>query len=134
MGKSETQRAIASHGDAADGAAAPAFTNTVVRLDVRDEFLQKEITVTHRAVGGIDVERAPAFGRDDEELSYLLLLSKIIEHCPSAAVEQCALVIPEPVQEIKHGIGLNRMFSRACAVTGGKVDAIVNWTFQNAAV
>ena len=47
---------------------ASALADAVLRFDKRDEFLQKKIAVTHRTIGGIDVERAPAFGRGNQRI------------------------------------------------------------------
>jgi hypothetical protein len=96
--------------------------------------LQKEITVAHRTVSRINVERSSAFGRDDEKFSHLVLAAKIVEHRPSPAIEKCSLVIAETVQKIQHGICLRGMLSRTGIVAGGKVDAVVNRMLQNLAV
>src|ERR1700693_5688559 len=134
MSESETQRAITSHGDAADRSIIPALADAVFRFDRRDEFLQEELAVAHRAVRGIDVERSPAFRRDDKKFSHLVLPAKIVKQCPPAAVKEGPLVVAEAVEEIQHGIFLFGPLGRACVVAGWKVDAVVNRMFQNAAV
>ncbi len=63
-----------------------------------------------------------------------MLLTKIVEQRPSAAVEERLLVIAEAVQEIEHRILLCRILVRAGVVAGGKIDAVMDWMFQNAAV
>src|ERR1039458_1220801 len=134
MSKSETQRTITTHGDAADRSIISAFADPVFRFDQRDEFLQEEITVAHRAVGGIDVERLPAFRGNNEEFSHLVLPAKIFEERPSAAVKEGSFVVAEAVEKVQHGICLRRMLVRASIVAGGKVDAVVNRVLQNLAV
>ena len=61
--------------------------NAVLPFDVRDEFAQKEIAIQYRPVSGIDIEAAPAFGRDNEELANLVLSEQIVEQRPATAIE-----------------------------------------------
>ncbi len=118
----------------ADRPTIPAFADAVFRFDHRDEFLQKEIAVAHRAVGGIDVESSSAFRRDDKKFSHLVLPAKIVEQRPSATVEEGSLVVAEAVKKIQHGIFLCGVLACARLVAGRKVDAVVNRMFQNAAI
>src|SRR5712692_3749450 len=134
MRESKPQRAVASHGDAADGATASPSVDTVFGFDERDELLQKKIAVAGCAVGGIDVEGASAFRSDNQKLSYLVLLPKIIKQRPSAAVKQRALIVAEAVQEIEDWVCLGRMLGCTGVVAGGKVDAVVDRMFQDPAV
>src|SRR5580700_1419433 len=133
MSEGEPQRTIATHGDAADRPIVPALADPIFRFDERDEFVQEEITVAHRPISRINVERSPAFGRDDEKFSHLVLAAKIVEHRPSPAVKKSALVITEAVQKIQYGICLRGMLSSTGVVAGGKVDAVVNRMLQNLA-
>src|ERR1700693_438078 len=134
MCKSKSKRAITPHGDAADRPIIPALADPVFCFDHRYEFLQKEIAVADRAINGIDVERLPAFRRNDEKFSHLVLLAKIIEQRPPAAVKKCSLVVAQAVQEVQHGIGLCGTPGCAGVIAGRKVDAVVDRMFQNAAL
>ena len=108
--------------------------NAVFALDVRHEFLQKEIAVAYRAVGRVDVEAAPALRRDDQKIAHLVLVAQIVEQRPAAAVEKCLLVVAQAVQKIEHRISLRRMLRRARVVAGGQVDAVMDDMFQDVAV
>src|SRR5271156_331146 len=103
VGKSKPERAVSTHRDTADGSCRALPANRVMGLDIRNELANKEIAVAHAAIGRVDVETAPAFGRDDQEIGDLSLLAKIFDQFRSTALEQSLFVIAEPVQEIEHG-------------------------------
>ncbi len=134
MGKSEAQGTVASHGNPADGSACAARTKAVFALDVGQEFLEKEVAVADGGVGGVDVEAAPSFGRDNQEVAHLVLVAQIVEQCPAARVEEGLLVVAKAVQKIQHWISLGRMGRRARVITGGQVDTVVDDLFENTAV
>ena len=67
MAEGEMQRAVASHGDAGDGAIGAAGSGTIALFDVREKFLEKEIFVAVFSVAGVDVEAGVTVGRDDEK-------------------------------------------------------------------
>ena len=134
MSKREAQGAVASHRDAADGSAGATPANSVLAFNVGHEFLQEEVAVANGAVGGVDVEAAPTFGRDNQEVAHLVLAAQIVEQCPAARVEEGLLVVAKAVQKIEHWISLGRMVRRARVITGGQVDTVVDDLFENAAI
>src|SRR5580765_3455238 len=134
MGKGEAQSTVPSHGNATEGSACAARADAVFALNVRQEFLEEEVAVTNRAVGGVDVEAAPSFGRDNQEVAHLVLAAQIVKQCPTARVEESLLVVAESVQKIQYWISLGRMVRRTRVITGGQVDAVVDDLFENTAV
>src|SRR5258708_12127721 len=83
MRESKPQRAVASHGDAADRATASPSLDAVFGFDEGDKLLQKKVVVPGCIFGGVDVEGASAFRGDNQKLSYLFLLSQILYQRPS---------------------------------------------------
>ena len=61
-------------------------------------------------------------------------IPQIVDQSPATAIEERLLVIAEAVQEIKDWISLRRRLLRARIVTGGDVDAIMDWTLENVAL
>ncbi len=96
--------------------------------------MQEKIAVADGAVGRVDVKTSSAFRSDDKKIAELLLLAKIVEHCPSAAVEKRFLVIAQAVEKIEHRIVLWRVLFCAGVVAGRKVDAVMDWVLENPAV
>ena len=134
MRERETQGPVAAHGNSADGAARAAGPDPVFAFNVRQEFLQKKVVVAYRALGGVDVEAAPALRRDDEKVAHLVLVAQIVEQRPSTAIEECLLVVAQAVQKIEHRITRWGMLRRARIVARGHVDAIADHLFEDVAV
>src|SRR5260370_14697990 len=134
MGKGKAQGAIASHGYPADGSPFATGTNAISCLNVRDELTQKKITVANCAVGRVDVKTAPAFGRDDEKVSYFAPMFQIIEQRPPTAVEQGLLVIAEPMKKIEHRISELGLLRRCRIIACWHIDAVMDFNLENIAV
>src|SRR5437764_11286253 len=129
MREGESQCAIPTHGNSADGAGRAAFANAVLAFNVRHEFLQKKIAVPESTVCGIDVKASPAFRCDDQKITHAMLLTQVIQQRPSSAVEQSPFVVAQAVQEIQNGIRL------LCGVVSrGQVNAVMHDSLQNAAL
>src|SRR5579872_4196775 len=75
MRKSETQRAVASHGNTADAPGTSGPADAIFVLDERNEFLQEKVAVAHRAVGRINIKGASTFGSNDQKISDLMLVA-----------------------------------------------------------
>src|ERR1022692_1789720 len=88
MAKSETQRSITTHGNAADRPIISPLVHTVFRFDQRDELLQKKVAIADGAIGGVDIETAPAFGSGDQKIAKLMLLAEFVEQCPTRSEER----------------------------------------------
>ena len=134
MAEGEAQRTVSAHGDSSDRSIAAALADAVFLFDERDKFLQKKIAVANGAVGGVDVKTPPAFRSDDEKITDLLLLAKVVEHCPCAAVEKRLLVIAQAVEKIEDRIVSWRALFCAGVVASRKVDTVVDWVLENSAV
>src|SRR5208282_2831712 len=134
MSKGQPQGSVAAHRNTADRASLTARPDAVLALDVRDELLQKEIAVAHRAVGRIDVKTAPALGRGDKKITHLVLIAQIVEQSPSATVKQRLFVVAQAVQKIQHGISSRRSLCRTRVVARRQINAIVDAPLQNLAV
>ncbi len=134
MRKGEVQGPVASHGNSADGSSCAAGTDAVFSLDVRQEFLQKKVAVTHGVVGGVDVEAAMSLGGNDEKVVHLVLLAQIVEQSPTAAVKEGLLVVAQAVQKIENWIPLWGMLCCTRVIARGHVDAIVGYLFKDFAV
>ena len=134
MAEGETQRTVSPHRDSGDRSIVAAFADAVFPFDERDKLLQKKIAVTNRTVSGVDVETFSAFGSNNEKIAEFMLLAKIVEHRPAAAVEERFLVIAQAVEEIEHWIVLGRFVVCARIVAGWKVDAVMDRVLENAAV
>ncbi len=134
MAEGEAQRTVSAHGDSSDRSIAAAFADAVFLFDERDKLLQKKIAVANGAVGGVDVKTFSAFRSDDEKITELMLLAKVVEHCPSTAVEKRFLVIAQAVEKIEDRIVLWRALFCAGVVASRKVDAVMDWVLENSAV
>src|SRR5712692_4129696 len=109
MCESEAKCAIASHGNAGDGSPCPPRPDAVFALDIRHEFPQKKFTVTHRTVGGVDVEAAHPFRRSHQKVANLVLLAQILDQVPSSRVDQRLLVLSKTVQKVEHRVAPRNM-------------------------
>src|SRR5579863_6054117 len=117
MRETEPQSSITAHGNSADRSSRTSRANAVGVFDMRHKLLQEKIAVVYRAVSRVDIEAAPAFGRNDEKVAHPMLVAKIVEQSPSAAVEECLLAVSQTVQEIEHRIALRGISRRTCIVT-----------------
>src|SRR5580704_565865 len=126
MCKGGSQRSVASHGNSADRTGTADLIDAVFVFDQRNKFPKQEIAVAHGAIRRIDVKRTSAFRSGDEKFSYLVLLAKIIQHRPSTAVEERALVVSQAVQKIKHRIFLDRLPRLGRVIAGREINAIMN--------
>src|SRR3954470_20348356 len=104
MSERETQCAVSAHRNAADGAVFPILANTVFFLDGRHELAQEEIRVQDLLVGRVDIERRLSFGRNDKEVTDLVLLAEIFDQIPSAGLEKRLLIVAQAMQVIKNRI------------------------------
>src|ERR1039458_2824929 len=134
MRERETQGSVAAHGDPADGAAGAAGKNPVLAFDLRDEFLQEEVVIAHKAIGGVDVKAAAALRSDDQKVTHLVLVAQILEQGPAAAVEKRLFVVSQTAKKIEYRITLRGLLGGACIVARGQVDAKVDHLFQDVAV
>ena len=67
MAEGEMEGAVASHGDAGDGAIGAAGRGAIPLFDEWKKFLEEKILVAIFAVAGVDVEAGVAVWRDDEK-------------------------------------------------------------------
>src|SRR6266436_2663520 len=79
MAKGEMQGAVASHGDAGDGAVGAAGSGAIAVFDEREKFLKKEVLVAVFAVLCIDVEACSAVRRGDQEIFQFAFFAEIFD-------------------------------------------------------
>src|SRR5579862_1686703 len=132
MGEGKTQSAITTHRDAADGTAGTPWPDAILPFDVWKKFLEEKIAVADGAIRRIDVETATGLGSNDQEIAQPVLLAKIIEQRPTAALEQGLLVIAQPVQKIKHWITLRKL--GCIVVSRRKINTIADNALQDPAI
>src|SRR3954464_14281192 len=133
MRKGKAQRSVSAHGDSADGPSRASRSNAVFVFNMRHELLQEKIAVADRPAGGIDVKTSPAFRRDHQEITHLMLLAQIVEQRPAATVKQRPFVVAQAVQKVQRRIALRRL-RRTLVISRWQVDAVVDDLLQNAAV
>src|SRR5580700_1102548 len=114
IGKCETQRSVASHGNTGNRSCLTLPPNAIVGFNVGDEFLQEEIAVSDFPVGGVYVEAGLRLRCDDQEITDLVLLTQVFDQVPSRGFEQGLFILTEAVQEIEHRVTLcgRRIVSR----------------------
>src|ERR1700691_2034081 len=95
-------------------------------FDVGNELANKEIAVAHAAVGGVDVEAALPFGRDDQEVGDLILPAEIFSNAPSSTLKQGLFIVAEPMQKIEHGIMPWRTAGSGGGVAGWQHHAVAD--------
>ena len=103
MAEGEMQRAVATHGDAGDGAVGAAGGCAIALFDEREKFLKEKIFVTVFAVLGIDVKTCPAVRRGDQKTFQLAFFTQVFDEVPRAGVDKELFVVAETVEVIKDG-------------------------------
>ncbi len=103
MTEGEMERAVASHGDAGDGAIGAAGGDAVVLFDVGKKFLEEEILVAIFTVARVDVETGAAVGSGDEEVLEFLFVAHVFDEIPEAGVDEELFVVAEAVEGIENG-------------------------------
>src|SRR5215469_2620245 len=111
------ERAVASHGDAGDGAVGASRGCAVSFFNQREKLLEKEILVAAVAVAGVDVEARGAVGRGNEEVLELLFVAPVFDEIPEAGVDEELFVVAEAVKIVE-----DRKFLGFVAVEGGGED------------
>ena len=134
IGKREPECTESTHRHTADAPCGAFAANRVMRLDVRDELANEEIAVTYAAIGGVDVEAAFPFGRDQQKIGELSFFTEILDQVPSTAFEYSLLVIAKSVQKVKYWIMTRRMTGSCGVVAGRQHDAIVDAFTEDAAL
>ena len=116
----EMERAIASHGDARDGAVGAAGSDAVALFDKGEKFLEEEVFVTVLAVAGVDVEAGAAVGSGDEKVLELFFVALVFDEIPEAGVDKELFVVTEAVKGIEDG----EFFCFVGVEGGGEDDAV----------
>ena len=101
VAEGEMQRAVASHGDARDGAVGAAGGDAIALFDEREKFLQKKIFVAVLAVLGIDVEARTTVGRGDQEVLQFTFFALVFDEIPEAGMDEELFVVAESVEGIE---------------------------------
>lgn len=101
--KSQMERAIATHGNAGDGAIGASGMRAIAALYERNEFLEQEIFVTVLAVARIDVEARSCSRSDNQKRLELTSFPEILDKIPAAGAEEQLFVISETVEKINNG-------------------------------
>jgi len=122
MAEGEMQRAVATHGNAGDGAIGAARSDAITLFDEGEKFLEKKVLVAILPVAGVDVEAGAAVGGGDGEVLELMSLAHVIYEIPEAGVDEELFVVAEAVKVIEDG-----EFSGFVGVEGGgKDDAVAD--------
>src|SRR5215469_5909424 len=121
------ERAVASHGDAGDGAVGAPRGYAVAFFNQRKKLLEKEILVAAVAVAGVDVEARAAVGRGNEELLELLFVAQVFDEIPEAGVDKELFVVAEAVKIVED----REFFGLVSVERSGENDAIGDRTGEN---
>ena len=122
MAEGEVERAIASHGDAGNGAVGAAGSGAVTFFDEREKFLEEEIFVAVFAVLGVDVKTGTAVRRGDQKTFQLAFFAEVFDEVPGAGVDEELFVVAESVEGIEDG----KVFRLVSVVGRRKHDAVGN--------
>src|SRR5579875_694820 len=99
----EPQRAITSHGNAANAAGAAPGHHAIAMLDVGHEFADEKTLVIIAAIQRIDVKAVTCRWRDDQKLADAALAPKVLNQIPAAGIEQDLRVFVQAVKKIEDG-------------------------------
>jgi len=101
MGEGRPQCAVATHGESGDSPGLAVANESIMRLDIRNEFAEEKVAIAVASVGGVYEEAGVTFRRDHNKIADLVLLAKVFDESPAAAAQKSLFVLAQAVKKIE---------------------------------
>ena len=104
MAEGQMQGAVSTHRNSGYAARGAPGLGAIAFFNLRQKFSEKEILITTLAVAGIYVEAGTPIRCDDEQITELMALPKVLDKIETAGMDEHLLVVTEAVKKIEDGI------------------------------